>query len=168
VLPTDRSAGNVTTLDHGRPSSGAGVDGHHACIRIRRELAEHRIGKALLLANILEQARRHAAAQKIVEDGDAKAVFVAQRNRRDADAKVDLLEVALRLQMDRSLSTRGAVVRGQARGFHVAELSLNQIQHLLVGDVARGGDYQMIRREPVPEARAERLAAECSDRFRRA
>src|SRR6476660_2134229 len=70
--------------------SGASVDGHHACIRVRRELAKHRIGKALLLANILEQARRHAPTQKIVEDGDAKAVLVSERNRRDADAEMDL------------------------------------------------------------------------------
>jgi len=73
---------------------------------------------------------------------------------------MDLLEVALRFQMDRSLCARRAVVRGRTRGFHVAEFALNQIKHLLVGDVARGGDHQMIRREPVPEARAERVTAE--------
>ena len=79
---------------------GAGVDGHHAGIGIRRELAEHRVSEALLFANILEQARRHAAAEKIVEHGHAEAVFVAERNRRHADAEMNLFEVALGFEMD--------------------------------------------------------------------
>src|SRR5205823_13112665 len=79
---------------------GAGVNGHHSCVGVGRQLAENGISETLLFANILKKARGHAAAKKIVEDSNAEAVFVAQRNRRNADAQMDLFEIALGFEMD--------------------------------------------------------------------
>src|SRR6202158_4038332 len=146
--------------------SGAGVDGHHSGVGIGRQHAEDSVRKALLFANVLEEARGHAAAKKIVEDGDGEAVFVAQWNRRNADAEMHLFEVALGFEMDGGARQRSAVAFGGTRGFHVAELLLNQFQHLLVSDVTGGGDHQMIRREPVPKARTQRIAIESFHGFR--
>src|SRR6202165_6372224 len=77
-----------------------------------------------------------------------------------------LFEVALGFEMDGGARQRRAVAFGGTRGFHVAELLLNQFQHLLVSDVAGSGDHQMIRREPVPKARTQRIAIESFDGFR--
>src|SRR5216684_7595204 len=129
----------------------AGVNGHHSRVGIGRQLAEHRVSESLLFPNILEKARRHTAAKKIVEYGDSKAVFVAQRNRRDSEAQMYLLEVALGFQMDGRLRARSAVAIGRTGWLHVAEFALEQFEHLLVSDVTGGGDHQMIGREPVPK-----------------
>src|SRR5256885_9444502 len=45
-------------------SSGVGI----GC-----QLAEHCVGQTLFFANVLEEARGHAAAKKIVEDGDGRS-----------------------------------------------------------------------------------------------
>src|SRR5438445_11380013 len=63
--------------------------------------------------------------------------------------------------MDGCFRVRSAIVFGFAGRLHVAEFPLNQFQHLLVSDVARSGHHQMIRREPVAEARKERITIEC-------
>src|SRR5256886_9323154 len=47
-----------------------------------------------------------------------------------------------------------------------SDLSLHQFQHLLVSDVAGGGDHQMVRREPLSKARAQRIAIESFHGFR--
>src|SRR5467141_1967404 len=146
--------------------SGAGVNGHHSGVGIRRQLAENRVREALFFANVLEKTRGHAAAKKIVEDGDAEAVLVAQRNRWDTDAKMHLFEVAFGFEMDGRTRARSSVALGGTRWFHVAELLLNQFQHLLVSDVARSGDHQMVRREPLSKSRAQRIAVESFHRFR--
>src|SRR2546426_1916687 len=74
---------------------GAGVNGHHAGIGVRGKLAENGVGQAALFTNVLEEARRHAATEEIVEDGETEAVQVRQRHGRNTDAKMRLLEVAL-------------------------------------------------------------------------
>src|SRR5439155_7139420 len=114
------------------------------------------------------EARGHAAAKKIVEDGDGEAVLVAQRNRWDADAEMHLFEVAFGFEMDGRLRTRSAVAFSGTRRPHVAEFALNQFQHLFVSDVSGGSDHQMIRREPVPKSRKQRIAIESFHGFRRA
>src|SRR5256884_8351157 len=74
---------------------GAGIDRHHASIGVRCELAENRVGQAALFANVLEQPRRHAAPQQIIEDSETEAVLAIKRNRRNPDANMRLLEIAL-------------------------------------------------------------------------
>src|SRR5713226_9529914 len=157
-------------IDHfsNRFRSGARVHGHHARVGIGRQLAEDRVGEALLFANVLEEPRGHAAAKKIVENGDGVTVLVAKWNRRDADAEMHLFEVALGFEMDGRIRVRSAIAFSGTDRVHVTELSLNQFQHLLVSDIAGSGHHQMIRREPVPKARKKRITIESSDSFRSA
>ena len=42
---------------------GAGIDGHHARVGVGRQFTEDGVGETLFFADILEQARRHAAAK---------------------------------------------------------------------------------------------------------
>ena len=56
----------------------------------------------------------------------------------------------------------------RARGAKIAELALHQVQHFFVRDVSRGGDHQMVGREPVAEALHEMSAVEAANGFRRA
>jgi len=141
----------------------ARVDGHHAGIGIGSELAENGVGKALLFADVLEEAGGHAAAEEIIEDGDAEAVLMSERNRRNADAKMDLLEVALGLEMDGRMSSRSGVGFGRTAGREMAEITLDQLEDLIVGDVAGGRHDEMAGGEPVAEAGAERIATELLD-----
>jgi len=108
--------GEIDHLAHG-VRSGAGVDGHHAGIGIRRELADTRDRQGLASREYSGTGAKTSATQKIVEHGNAKAVFVPSGTEGTPMQKMDLLEVALRLQMDRSLCAWRAVVRGGPVGF---------------------------------------------------
>jgi len=119
--------------------SGAGVDGHHSRVGIGRQFAENRVGEALFFANVLEEARGHAAAKKIVKHGDAEAVMVAQRNRRTPMQRCTCSRSRW-LQDGWRIRVRRAVAFGGTRRVHAAELSLNQFQYLFVSDVAGSGD----------------------------
>src|SRR6266566_2830397 len=79
-----------------------------------------------------------------------------------------LLEVALGFEMDGRFRARRAIALRWTRWFHPAEFALNQFQHLFVSDVASGGHNEMIRREPFPETRKQRIAIEGLDGFRSA
>src|SRR5207253_1235225 len=91
---------------------GAGIDRHHASIGVRCELAENRVGQAALFANVLEQPRRHAAPQQIIEDSETEAVLVIKRNRRNPDANMRLLEIALFFEQDGRLRVGRAAIVG--------------------------------------------------------
>src|SRR5438445_11540076 len=79
-----------------------------------------------------------------------------------------LLEVALGFEMDGRFRARRAVAFRGTCWFHAAEFPLHQFQHLFVSDVARGSHHQMIRREPFPETRKQRIAIEGLDSLRSA
>src|SRR2546429_9336406 len=79
-----------------------------------------------------------------------------------------LLEVALGFEMDGRFRARRAVAFRGTCWFHAAEFPLHQFQHLFVSDVARGSHHQMIRREPFPETRKQRIAIEGFDGLRSA
>ena len=68
---------------------------------------------------------------------------------------MDLFEIALGFEMDGRFRVRSSVAFGGTRWFHAAEFPLHQFQHLFVSDVASGGHYQMVRREPFPETRKQ-------------
>src|SRR5260370_22392915 len=118
-----------------------------------RPLAEDGVSEALLCANVWKEARGHAPAKKIVENGHVEAVFVTYRNRWDTNAEMDLFEVALGFEMDGRFRVRSAIVFGGTRRAHVAELALNQFEHFLVRDVFGRGGHQGIGGKPVPAAR---------------
>ncbi len=103
----------------------ARVHGHHPGIRVRGKFAEDRVGEALFLPDVLEQARGHAAAKKIVEDRDAEAVCVAEGNRRDADAEMHLFEVALGFQVDGRAGLWRTIGFGGTCGLHMAKFALH-------------------------------------------
>ena len=97
----------------------AGIDRKRAGIAIGIQLAENRVRQALAFANILEQARGHAAAENVVEHGDGEAAAIGHRQRRNADADVHLLEFVLGAQSDvrrgLRLRFRGVVRRRTCR-----------------------------------------------------
>src|SRR5260370_39566121 len=101
--------GEVDDLANGFCRS-AGVDSEHASVGIGRNFAEDSVSEAELLADVLKEARGHAAAEKIVEHGDAAAAFVGDGEGRDADAEMNLLEIAFCFEMDGSLRGRSSVV----------------------------------------------------------
>src|SRR5229473_606004 len=138
----------------------AGVDGEHASVGIGRNFAEDSVSKAELFSNVLKEARGHAAAEKVVEDGDAEAAFVRNGEGRDADAKMNLLEIALGFEMDGSLRGRSGVVVIHASRFQSGKFALGKIEDALVSHVSRGGENEMVRREPILKALVQRLAAE--------
>ncbi len=147
---------------------GAGIDGEHAGVGIGRELAEDGVGEAFLFADVLKEARGHAASEKIVQHGGGKARFVAERKGRNSDAEMDLFEVALGFETDGRLGGRSGVILERARGAEIAEFALDKVQNFLVRDVARGGDDEMIGREPVAESLDQMFAIEGANGFRRA
>src|ERR1700730_9160358 len=139
-----------------------GVDRHHARVGIWRELAENGVGQTLLFANVLEKSRRHAATQKIVHHRDSEAPLVSEWDRSRTRADVNLLEVALGLKMDGCFCGWRGMVFYRTRGNQATEFALDKLEDLLVGDVARRGKHQAIRREPVLKALSQRIAIEFS------
>src|SRR5258708_35272253 len=79
-----------------------------------------------------------------------------------------LFEVTLGLEMDGRLRARSAIAFRRTRWLHVSELALHQFQNLFVSDIAGCSHHEMIRREPVAEAREQRIAIERFHRFWRA
>src|SRR5437588_9473114 len=132
-----------------RLRGGARVNGHHAGIGVRRKLAEDGVSEPALLANVLEQARGHAAAQQIIEDRKPEAVLMHQRNRRYTDAKVHLFEVALFFEKDGRLRVRRAVVVSWPGGLERTKFALHQFHHPVVRDIAcgRNDQVELVQRE---------------------
>src|SRR5207244_13068970 len=100
-------------------------------------------------ANWLEQARRQAAPQQIIEDSETEAVLVIKRNRRNPDANMRLLEIALFFEQDGRLRVGRAAIVGSPGRPERTELTPHQLQHPVVGHVPGGGDDQMVRRKPI-------------------
>src|SRR5438552_12719833 len=89
---TKFSDGEIKNFTNGFFCS-AGVNGEHSRVRIRRDFAEDGVSQTALFTDVLEETRGHSAAEKIVENSDAKTAFVRNRQRRHANAKVNLLEI---------------------------------------------------------------------------
>src|SRR5580658_4042459 len=70
--------------------------------------------------------------------------------------------------MDWCLCNGSSVIFERARGAEIAELALDKVQNFLVRDVARGGDHEMIGREPVTEAVNQMITIEGANGFGRA
>src|SRR5208337_2104248 len=146
----------------------ARIDSQHPGIGIRRDLTEHGVSEALLFANVLEQPRGHATAEKIIQHGHAEAAFVSQRQRRNADAQMDLLQIALGFETDGRACGRRGIFPRRTDGLQTAKFLFNQFENLLVGDVAGRGDENVVWRKPVLEAAAQGFAVEIAHGFRSA
>jgi len=105
----------------------------------------------------LEEARGHAAAEKIVENGDDEAAVVGDGERRNAEAEMNLLEIGFAVELDGRAGLRSDVFVETAAGLEMTELLFDEFGDSLVGDVARSGDEQMIGRKPFAEAIVENL-----------
>ena len=147
---------------------GARVDAEDSGVGIGSKFAEDGVSEALLFANILEEARGHSAAEKIVEDRGGEAAFIGEGDGRNADADVDLLEVALGFEND-GRSGGGNRIVGIVEGRRkIAEFLFDEVENFLVRDVAGGGDEKMVRSEPVLETGAQGIAFETANGFGRA
>src|SRR5262249_13569931 len=146
---------------------GACIDAENARIGVRSELAENGVGESLLFTDVLEQARRHTTAEKIVEDRGGEAAIIGEGNRRDAEADMDLLEVALGFETNRSGGGGSRVVGIEMGSRQAAKFFFDEIKNFLVGDVASGGDQKMVGRKPVLETVAQGGAVEFSHGIRR-
>src|SRR5262249_26867311 len=142
------------------------IDAQNPGIGIRSKLAENGVGKALLLTNFLEEPRRHAAAEKIVEDRGGKAAVIGEGNGGHADADVGLFEVALGFKMNGRRSGGSGIVGVEVRSGQIAELFFDEVENFAVRDVAGGGDEKMIGCEPVAETAAQGFAFKFADGFR--
>src|ERR1700684_567759 len=65
---------------------GAGVNGKRAGVAIGAKFAEDRISETLTLADILEEARRHATTEDVIEDGDGEAALIRHRKSGNTEA----------------------------------------------------------------------------------
>ena len=104
----------------------------------------HRIGKPLLLAQLLEQPRRGSPADDIGEQLGGRGVRRAPCRRRHCDRDVRLLAFpafeGLAADELRALGNRDLAVR------HVAKSLLGEIDQLLVLELARGNEQETARR----------------------
>ncbi len=91
--------------------AGAGVDAEQAGIGVARGEGEDRVGEAALLAYLLEQSRRHAAAEHGREDLKRVEVVIEIRERRQPEQQMGLLEVAF-------LAPIAPLVAGRQGGRH--------------------------------------------------
>ena len=74
---------------------GAGIEAEHPGIHIGRVERVDRVAQAAQLADLLEQARRHAAAEHIGEHLQAENRRIALRHAFEGERDVDLFEIAL-------------------------------------------------------------------------
>lgn len=112
----------------------------------------------MLFADVLEEARRHATTEKIIEDGGSEAAFIGKSNGGDTDADVNLFEVALGFENDGRRGCGNGVGYIEIRGRKFAEFFFDEVEYFLVRDIAGRGDEKMIGSEPVLEAAAEGFA----------
>ena len=142
-------------LDHaldnfdGRLARGARIDAHGAGVAIRIQVAVDGVGESLALANILEQARAHAASEQRIQDVGGVAAFVRHGMRRDADADLHLLQRFLVAQVDARKSLGLGRVQAVFRGLHVPEMFFDKLDKVFVIEVSGRADDEIAGREVV-------------------
>jgi len=143
----------------------AGVDREHAGVRIRAQLAEDGVGQAVLLADFLKQARRHAAAQDVVQHRGGEAALVRHGIRRNADADVHLLEVTFFFEANGRLGRRRVRSPGKAGGRQTAEFFFDEFDQARMFEIAGGGDDHIVRGVPGAITGEQSAAMETAHRF---
>src|SRR6185369_15674893 len=100
----------------------------------------NRVSEAALLAQLLEQARRHAAADSLDEDRQRRQPRVGCRHPRQGERPMRLLELtAVITDAAREL---GASDRHARPILHIAKQLLGAVQHRTWIDLATGGEDQ--------------------------
>ena len=121
----------------------AGVDRHRADLLVGGPVGVHRVREPPLLADLLEQARRHAAAEDLVEHGEREAVGVVARDRAEPDREVGLLGRApehLERPRRRERRARRGPGVDRRRGQRAARPRFDQLDDAVVLEVAGRGD----------------------------
>ncbi len=130
--------------------------------------AENGVGKALFFADVLKQARGHAAAEKVVHDRERVAAGIRHRAGRHADADVDLLELAFGASGESGGRNRRNCGMAVLSGFGVAEARRYEIKKPLVRDIAGSSDDDVVWRVGAAKGGAKGFAIEAADCLRSA
>lgn len=157
-------------LDHlaGGFASRAGINEQHTGVAVAGVLAEDGVGEGLPLADILEEARRHGAAENIVEQRGGKAPGMRDGIGRDAEADVNLLELFFVAERDARVGFGQRVREAVRHGRDTGEGSGGELDETLVFDIAGGGDDKVIGYIPVLKNGEDRVAGEILYRVTRA
>ncbi len=122
----------------------ARVHGEEAGIGEGRAVRVHGVRQPALLPDLLEQPRRHPAAQRLVHDGERVAVGVERGDRRHAEHEMCLLGGAVH---DGQGSWRHRVdgYAGRTRLAGVGEALGDRLEHVVVREVSRGREHHVRR-----------------------
>src|SRR5690606_37049189 len=124
----------------------ADVDAELAGVGVGGGVAVGRVGQAALLPDLLEQPRRHAAAERGVQHAEREAALVGARQRGGAEHQIGLLGGPVEdVHAGEGLRAGAAGARrvghgGAGEGTGPLVGPRHQLHDLLVADVARHGD----------------------------
>ena len=124
----------------GLADGGAGVDAEGSGIAVGAEIGEDGVGDAAILANGLEEARAHAAAEHGIEDQGGVAALVGDGRGGDAEADLHLLEGLLVFEQDAGAGLGGRQLSERLAGIEAGEFFLDGLDKLIVLKVAGGGE----------------------------
>src|SRR5580704_18899696 len=135
-------------LGCGRERS-AGIDGQAARIAVGIEVAVDRVGQPLALADVLEESRAHASAEKCIENVSRVALLVCDRMRGYAQAQLHLFERFLIAKRDAGNNLRSRRMEAIAHRLHMLKLLSRQFNEAVVIEIAGSRDDDITRGEAV-------------------
>ncbi len=141
--------------------AGAGVDAEQARIHVRRGERVDRIDQPALLPHLLEQPRRHAAAEQGREQQGRVVVGIAIGDRGEAEHDMHLVEVARLAELAAPVEAGAHRRRLHAR--QVGEMAVHQVQNMRVLQPPRRGDHHVIGGIVPPHVAGQRRAREAPD-----
>ncbi len=118
--------------------AGAGVDAEQAAVLERRGKRVDRIHQSALFANLLEQPRRHAAAQERRKQHGRVIIRIGIAHGGEPEDHVHLVEVAFFAEFPALVRRVIEPRRRTAR--QVGEMLLDQIENFLMAQLAGRGD----------------------------
>ena len=139
-----------------------GVDAEGTRILVRRQARKHRVGQATLLADVLEQARAHRAAERGVERIAGVTFRVVLWQGRRAEHDVTLLQILL-ANLDRRRGDRHRVLGFGATVRNLRERAFEQRLHVVVLEIADGDHYEVLGHVGVAKILLQGVAIEGVD-----
>ena len=157
------SARMRSTHFEGLAGRGAGVDAEGSGVAVGAEVGVDGVGHAALLADGLEEARTHAAAEHGVEDERGVAVVVGDGRGGHAEADLHLLEGFLVAQQDAGAGLGRRQLVQRLAGGERRKLLRHGLDELVVVQVAGGGKDHVAAVEAVAVVVEELLLVEPGD-----